>query len=92
MKIFQAFLSMILYAEASAAAALSSQNPQPKRLHACAFRSPEPCQCPKNTIFQNSTTKVTIGANAKDVAAILYSCKSFSYPALQVQLLIRMIE
>lgn len=44
-------------------------------LPACSFRGPEPCACPENTLFQNSTTAVTIGANAKDVAAILDTCE-----------------
>ncbi|PVI00656.1 hypothetical protein DM02DRAFT_655284 [Periconia macrospinosa] len=74
MYIFQVFFSMIWYGGTTNVGAFpSSQSAQSNDLTPCAFGSPEPCQCPNNTIFQNSTTEVTIGANARDVAAILYS-------------------
>lgn len=53
--------------------------PSANTTQACSFRSPEPCTCPENTVFQNSTTVVTIGANAKHVAAIMDSFFNVSW-------------
>jgi hypothetical protein len=82
MRVSQVLLHASLHYATITQAIPSPRHVQSDLLVPCAFRSPEPCQCPENTVFQNTTTEVIIGANAKDVAEILYRCKEAVYQVI----------